>query len=144
MQDIFFVRSSLKRDGIAKVACVRDLPEPAVFECHLVRAQLRESVADPVYMTYFLNSERVRDRLIALSTTTTMTTIGQTSLGSLAVAVPPVEEQRTILAMLERDAERHFALVAKTSSVVDRLREYRQALITAAVTGKLDASKEAA
>jgi len=143
-QDIFFVRSSLKREGIAKVACVRDLPEPTVFECHLVRAQLRETVANPMYMTYFLNSERARDRLIALSTTTTMTTIGQTSLGSLEVPVPPLKEQREILVMLEREEEHHFALVAKTSAVVERLREYRQALITAAVTGKIDVPKEAA
>ena len=37
--DIFFVRSSLKLEGVAASACITDVPEPTVFECHLVRLQ---------------------------------------------------------------------------------------------------------
>src|SRR5207245_2950017 len=37
--DVFFVRSSLKREGIGSSACLTEAPEPIIFECHLVRAR---------------------------------------------------------------------------------------------------------
>lgn len=58
--------------------------------------------------------------------------------------VPPFEEQRAIASTLlsfQGDDRKQQALVGAS---IERLREYRQALITAAVTGKLDVSKEAA
>ncbi len=57
--------------------------------------------------------------------------------------VPPPSEQKQIdgyLTVLAQAAP----LVERLKAQVERLREYRQALITAAVTGKLDVTKEAA
>lgn len=52
--------------------------------------------------------------------------------------VPPKVDQERILAVLERELgkERKLASLSRTS--IDRLREYRSALITAAVTGQID------
>lgn len=47
---------------------------------------------------------------------------------------------RAICPLLERDA----ALVAKDLEAIDRLKELRTALISAAVTGKIDVREEAA
>lgn len=54
---------------------------------------------------------------------------------------PPVEEQRDIVAFLDRETVRIDALLAKTQRSIDLLRERRSALITAAVTGKIDIRK---
>ena len=51
---------------------------------------------------------------------------------------PEPQEQATIADFLDREMAKIDALVAKIETAVDRLREYRIALITTAVTGKID------
>jgi type I restriction enzyme S subunit len=53
---------------------------------------------------------------------------------------PPPDEQREIVERLDASLMHIGKIVIAASEVVRRLREYRQALITAAVTGKLDIS----
>ena len=60
------------------------------------------------------------------------------------VAVPPISEQRAIAVFLDRETVRIDTLVTKIRETIDRLREFRSALITAAVTGhRLDQIEEA-
>lgn len=60
------------------------------------------------------------------------------------IPLPPHVEQGRILAHVE-DAVKQLGQVKNTILLqLDQLREYRQALITAAVTGKIDVSNEAA
>lgn len=58
--------------------------------------------------------------------------------------VPPKDEQAAIAGYLDRSVEALDRLSQVTARSVDRLREYRQALITAAVTGKIDVRAEEA
>ncbi len=53
-------------------------------------------------------------------------------------AVPPLPEQTAIAAHLDKETAKLDALVGKVEEAVERLQEYRTALITAAVTGKID------
>ncbi len=51
---------------------------------------------------------------------------------------PPHDEQEMILHHLDFETQRIDVLVAKVKTSIDKLREYRTALISAAVTGKID------
>ena len=53
-------------------------------------------------------------------------------------ALPPLDEQRDIAAFLDRETERIDSLIAEKRLLITRLQEYRAALITATVTGKLE------
>ena len=55
-----------------------------------------------------------------------------------------MDEQRAIAAFLDRETARIDALVAKVRDAIDRLKELRTALISAAVTGKIDVREEVA
>lgn len=59
-------------------------------------------------------------------------------VGSLPVPVPPIREQRTICSYLDGTTARIDNLIRHAQILVDRLREKRQALITAAVNGQID------
>jgi type I restriction enzyme S subunit len=59
-------------------------------------------------------------------------------IANLIVPLPPIEEQQVIAAYLDRETAQLDALTAKVESAITRLTEYRQSLITAAVTGKID------
>lgn len=66
------------------------------------------------------------------------------SLKAFRIPVPPTAEQREIVAEIELRLSKLSSLVAAIDCQVERLREYRQALITAAVTGQIDVSSSAA
>lgn len=59
-------------------------------------------------------------------------------LGGIRLPVPPVTEQAAIADYLAAKTGELDALVGQAAEVIDRLTEYRQALITSAVTGKID------
>lgn len=59
------------------------------------------------------------------------------------VFLPPFEEQQAIVAHLRAATAKLDTLTATTEAAIERLTEYRQALITAAVTGKIDVRKGA-
>jgi len=63
-------------------------------------------------------------------------------LGIIILLLPPMLEQQTIVKFLDSETMRIDALVAKVKDVILRLKEYRSALISAAVTGKIDVRGE--
>jgi type I restriction enzyme S subunit len=64
--------------------------------------------------------------------------IESATLTRFPVLVPPFAEQQAITTYLDRKATQLDDLVFKVEKVIGRLTEYRQALITSAVTGKID------
>ena len=65
------------------------------------------------------------------------------SIGS-PIPVPNESEQRVIAAFLDRETAKIDALIAKVREVINHLKELRTALISAAVTGKIDVRETAA
>ena len=64
------------------------------------------------------------------------------TVGSIKIGLPPLPEQAAIAAYLDLETAKLDALVGKVEEAVERLQEYRTALITAAVTGKIDLQKD--
>ena len=64
------------------------------------------------------------------------------TIGAIQAPAPPLQEQRAIAAFLDRETAKIDALVAKVRVAIDRLKELRTALISAAVTGKIDVREE--
>ena len=56
----------------------------------------------------------------------------------LPIFVPSIDEQSAIADFLDRETRRIDALIKKTEQSIELLREKRAALITSAVTGKID------
>lgn len=136
--DFFFVRSSLKLEGIGKSASVLNPTEPMVFECHLVRGRPNTDTVCPKYLSYILNSSYCRQSLISLANQVTMTTIDQEKFKSLKISYPDLHEQQTIAAFLDYKTAKIDALIAKKKALLDKLAEKRTALISHAVTKGLD------
>ena len=77
-----------------------------------------------------------------LTYSTTVKHLSSNDVRKIRFGSPPESEQRAIAAFLDRETVRIDALVAKVREAIERLKEYRTALISAAVTGKIDVRDE--
>jgi len=74
--------------------------------------------------------------------TTNLATTNSTKLRSFPLPLPPLTEQEEILSHLRRSTGHLDNLRHQIDLSIEKLREYRTALISAAVTGKIDVRKE--
>ena len=128
--DILFVRSSLKREGIGQCCLVREMEEPAIFDCHLIKVSPNTATVAPLYLTYFFLSELGRNELIARSKTTTMTTINQNTLIDSLVPIPSLAEQRDITHVLEACDNKVAAVEQELSLLEELFRALLEELMT--------------
>ena len=63
-------------------------------------------------------------------------------VGGMMLTTPPHAEQTLIISFLDRETSKIDALIEKVQIAIDKLKEYRTALISAAVTGKIDVREE--
>lgn len=96
------------------------------------------------WLLYALKSQAVFAQLEAGALGATIRGINIRDLKRASLAIPPPKEQCAIAAFLERETAKIDALIAKIRDAIDRLKELRTALISAAVTGKIDVREEAA
>ena len=88
------------------------------------------------YAAYQL--KRLEPILAGIAPNTTLPILDQWQIGDLPFAGPPLNEQRVITTFLDRETTKIDTLVAKVHLAIDHLKELRTALISAAVTGKID------
>ncbi len=146
-----YVRSRL-RGGDLVYAIRGSIGEVAMVPLELQGANLTQDAARISYtsathgpwLLQALKSMRVFAQLEAGAVGATIRGINIRDLKRASIAVPPVEEQRAIAAFLHQETARIDALIAKVHEAIDRLKELRTALTSAAVTGKIDLRKEVA
>ena len=89
-----------------------------------------------IFATYYLKT--VRDLILKCGKYTTMPIINQEETKSLIITAPPIKEQQAITAFLDGETSRIDTLIEKINLSVEKLKEFRSAIITAAVTGQID------
>ena len=60
------------------------------------------------------------------------------TVGSIVAGIPAIIEQHAIGDFLDYETAKIDGMIAKVETAIERLKEYRAALITAAITGKID------
>jgi type I restriction enzyme, S subunit len=89
-----------------------------------------------LFATYFLQS--IREFIVKCGKYTTLPIINQDETKALIFTVPPLDEQIQISKFLLQEEKTITDQRLKITEVIGRLNEYRSALITNAVTGKID------
>jgi type I restriction enzyme S subunit len=92
----------------------------------------------PHFLLMQLLSAKFTDWATLESMRVAMPKINRETLGSYRLWVPSIEIQESAADQFFRDQARNEALTDKVEASIQRLREYRAALITAAVTGQID------
>lgn len=90
------------------------------------------------YAAYALRAPYFVERVVANSKGVSFPAINESEMATYELARPPEPEQRAIATFLDDETARVNALIAKVREATDRLKELRTALISAAVTDKID------
>ncbi len=127
---------------VGRAAIVGDLEYPVAFQKALHR--LRPNPDEhPRFMYYTLRFASDRGVFMAGGNPNTIIHLTGEMLRRYRFPRPPFAEQQAIAAYLD-DATGHLAeIVDEVEQAIERLNEYRTALITAAVTGKIDVRESA-
>jgi type I restriction enzyme, S subunit len=96
------------------------------------------TVSLPEYLTAQLSLQRVKEWLSLSSIGSTMDNLNTEILANVPIVLPSLKQQQEIIIYLDRETAHIDTLVALVQEQIEKLRIYRQALITAAVTGKID------
>lgn len=127
------------RGTIGRCAILPHDAEPGILHPCLMRLQTNKStVMDRFLMILIEESSFVLEQLKIKSNATTIDVIYQDSLKNVMIFLPPLSEQQAIAAFLDREIGKIDTLIQKVETAIEKLKEYRTALISAAVTGKID------
>lgn len=110
----------------------------------LYRVRVIPESADPAFIVHQLRSPHVRYQIErdANGTSPSVKKIGQETIADFMLCIPPLHEQRAICLHIDRETSRIDGLIGKNEQQIAKLREYRQTLISAAVTGKFSVPLE--
>ena len=95
------------------------------------------------FFYYVMNSQMVSAQVSLNSVGAIQEHYNTTTLSNLRIPCIPYPEQQAIAAFLDRETAMIDSLVAKIREAIERLSEFRTAIISAAVTGRIDVREEA-
>lgn len=93
--------------------------------------------ADQLFLTYFLNTLGL-DQLEELKVGSTFSRVNIAQIAELSVPTPCLEVQRRVAQVIDESRRAGMRVNAQLHAQIGLLRERRQTLITAAVTGQLE------
>ncbi len=88
-------------------------------------------------LCYFINSSFIREKILSQATGTTRKRISRKKLERLVIPLPPLNEQKRIVAKLDTIMPRVEAVKERLERIPNLIKRFRQSVLTAAVTGKL-------
>jgi type I restriction enzyme S subunit len=96
-----------------------------------------QTFINPIWLHYFINAAQFRNRISELSSGTTRKRISRKNLGSISLFLPPLNEQKRIVAKLDKIIPRIDKVKERLDKIPVIIKRFRQSVLTAAVTGKL-------
>ncbi|MDE0326387.1 MAG: restriction endonuclease subunit S [Candidatus Poribacteria bacterium] len=138
--DVIITKDSETPDDIGVPTYVKDDLDSVVCGYHLT--MLRPLACRGAYIFRFIQSDRTRRYFEVNSNGITRYGLGKPSIENLFLPIPPDSEQRQIANFLDDKTEQIDERVATEQRKIELLKEYRQSLISEAVTGKIDVRNE--
>lgn len=125
-----------KAASVGKIARVKT---DQVFSIWSPLALLRpKPLISPAYMELCLKSASSQAQFAVFANYNTQANISMGDIGEVVIAMPPIDEQLLIVEATQRDLDGIDRAVVVARHSVELARERRAALISAAVTGKID------
>ncbi|MEG0671720.1 restriction endonuclease subunit S [Clostridium sp.] len=90
------------------------------------------------YLGFLMRSTKYIDEIVSRSTGVSYPAIASTQIGDLECILPCCDEQKIIIIKIEDELSKIDSLISDIVISINSLKEYKQSLISEAVTGKID------
>lgn len=104
----------------------------------IIKFRGQDNVLDNTFLKFFMMSTSFQDSLMTFASGSTALGIKAERLGYLKQLIPPLNEQQEIVKHIEKCVHQFDSLEKKMRDAISLMQERRTALISAAVTGKID------
>lgn len=131
------------KDGTVGRTAVVDFVKEFVVASSLVIISPNRKQIVSKFLDYWLNGSLLQQNVLLQVSGAALRRISVEKIGRLPVVLPPLSEQTQISSFLDRETSKLDALISKVEQAIVTLKEYRTALISAAVTGKIDVREAA-
>lgn len=128
----------LTKGGTTGVARVVDLDFPFQVWVHVAVLKVIHSEVNSNYLSFSLNVTACYEQSQLYTRGATNNDLGLSRIANIFIASPPQKEQKLIVSFLKVQCKKIDALISKAKSAIELMQERRTALISAAVTGKID------
>jgi len=97
-----------------------------------------QKICEPRWLAYYILSDTAKEQLLGSGYGGTKIQLSLEDIRELVIAVPPKKEQMQIANYIDEKLSQFEYLIKQADKLVGILKERRTALISAAVTGKID------
>ena len=125
------------RELVGKAAIISDGIEPCVFESKNIRLRLLYPLIHPSYIIFRFLSAGHQYFNTNAQQVVGMASVSQIQIGAFSIPLPPLAEQRRIVAEVERRLSVVEALEASVADSLKRAARLRQAILKRAFSGRL-------
>ena len=139
--DIIIVKSSGSATNIitGKAGFIENYSKGIVFSNFLMRVKPNREKCESKLLYYFLTSSITKERIKRMVSATTYPNLKVEEYISNLIPIPSSKnEQMKIVNFLDRETKQIDELISKERQKIELIKKYRQALISQAVTGKID------
>ena len=141
--DVVITKDSEDWTDIAVPALVIESTPDLICGYHLAIIRPQKSALLGTFLFRTLQSCVVNQQFQIAATGVTRYGLPKSAIGEAWLPIPSLQEQQAVSDFLDRKIAKIDELTTKIGTDIERLQEYRSALITAAVTGKIDVREEA-
>jgi type I restriction enzyme S subunit len=133
--DILFARSGAT---VGKTFQFKDYNGIACFAGYLIKAMPNPSIVLSDYLYLFTKTSNYEQWKNSIFNQATIQNIGADKYSILDITIPKIEEQEVIINFIQKENKVIDSKIKKTKKLIDLLIEYRSALISDVVTGKIN------
>ena len=134
--DVLFNRTN-SAELVGKTAVYKGFHPRATFASYLIKVQVLEGFS-PDFLSFYINSVYGRQYIVSvISQQVGQANVNGTKLRKMTIPLPPLPEQRRIVAEVERRLSVVTALEASVGAALARARRLRQAVLKQAFEGRL-------
>lgn len=125
-----------QRGTLGKVILIKeDIGKATINPSMVILSKLK---ANDYFLYYFFNSDYFKSWIDLTNTATAVPMISQGQLGNLKLVLPNNDEQNQIVNSIQKSTKKIDDIIVKTQQEIELLKEYKTALISEVVTGKVD------
>jgi type I restriction enzyme, S subunit len=119
-------------------ACIYPTGRPmAVITADCIKFRVNRTILEPKFSEYAINSDIVRQQMLGITQGVAQLKVSLARFKTIALPLPPLNEQRRIVAEIETQFTRLDAAVAALERSRANLKRYRAAVLKAACEGRL-------